>query len=191
MLFKYEIMPRENPPESWYSRNIWSPIIDDYINTDPYLRASRGEVGSQACKDRVNRKRASQGRHGQEAVGNERTSHGLLSDALFHQGSVGYESLELGAMELSRRFGGEFDKKWNEDSRKLIRQMRDMVVRMNKRTKGSESVLRSVQCIGIIAAGKYIPYIFFFPCLCSNRLHISSFSYDLSRRRYLPAVARR
>lgn len=56
-------------------------------------------------------------------------------------------------MEVSRNFKGEFQKKWNDDARKLIRQMRDLIVRMNKSTKGKETILRQLQCVGILAAG--------------------------------------
>ena len=131
--------------EAFYSHRIWEPTIDRLFASR--FLVLRGEYHSVAMQDRLN-----SGRRKAEII-----KPGKMADSLFCDQDYGApRSFEYGASECARTWEGAHSSKWIDDRAKLAILLRDQLVHINKWTYGRPDVLRRVQTIGFLTAGKLI-----------------------------------
>lgn len=128
--------------EDWYSSQIWSPILDKCFLSLPGMSLERKESCCVATALRKNRNRIDT---------TMRAKSGPRLDGIIR--TVEDDSYEYGGLEVARTFRGTSSTKWLDDSRKLIRALRDMLGRLHRLVDGDVEVVGKLQVVGIVTAG--------------------------------------
>jgi hypothetical protein len=122
--------------EGWYQHNIWSPIIDPAFHNSK-INLVRGEGMSTASSDRKNDARCDA----------DRKKIGKKADGIFR---LKGDRLEFGGIEAGRKWEGKNGRKHLQDSKKLSKMLRDMLVQLTKECNGDEQVVRKLQTVGML-----------------------------------------
>ncbi|CAG8715188.1 7630_t:CDS:2, partial [Funneliformis mosseae] len=148
MLFLWD--REENPFDSsklegWYEMNIWGHLID-LIFHDINIDLVRGECMSCASSDRKNIIR----------MINDRKKIGRKRDGVF---KLCKDRLEFGAIEAGRKWEGHNGTKYLNDSLKLNKMMKDMIVQLTTICDWREDLVRKLEVIGILHGANRIQII--------------------------------
>ncbi|PKC14036.1 hypothetical protein RhiirA5_284821 [Rhizophagus irregularis] len=122
--------------EGWYQHNIWSPIIDPIFHNSK-INLVRGEGMSTASSDRKNNK----------SCNTDRKKIGKKGDGIFR---LKGDRLEIGGIEAGRKWEGKNGRKYLQDSLKLGKMLRDMLVQLIKECNGDEQIIRKLQTVGML-----------------------------------------
>ncbi|KAI5836944.1 hypothetical protein DFP73DRAFT_569978 [Morchella snyderi] len=122
--------------ERWYQTHIWTPLIDRLFEYIPDVRFISGECPTVATASRKNPKRQSPG---------SRRNPGCL-----HDGVLKYGDYEIGAVENGGCNITPNTEKWTNDTLKLAKSSRDMIVKYHSLLGGSGS---RIPALGIVTGG--------------------------------------
>jgi len=133
----------EAQSEDWYNMHLWTPVIHAAFLPVQSVVLVPGELVCRASSLLLNQDRC------RTAGPENRQKLGPRIDGIIR--SVHHDQLEFGAIEAGKKFDGTGATKWIEDSNKLRRVLRDMLVRLHGEVD-NDSVKR-VQTVGIITGG--------------------------------------
>ncbi|TGZ76246.1 hypothetical protein EX30DRAFT_266164 [Ascodesmis nigricans] len=162
LLFRHPEALHQQHLELWYDMHIWSRVIDDAFFGSPTFFLERREGICVSTSERRNRYRSTTTT---ATTSSRRTTTTTSSSTRPPRHRLGTHldgilrlthspRTELGAIETARAFTGENSTKWLSDSTKLTRTLHDMLVHLNRETRGDAKVLRKLQTVGIVNAGR-------------------------------------
>lgn len=126
--------------------NVWSNLIDLTFHDIINIYLVRGEGMSCASSDRKNLVRTI----------NDRKKIGRKGDGVFR---LHGNRLEFGAIEAGRKWEGQKGTKYLNDSLKLNKMMKDMIVQLATICDGREDLVRKLEVIGILHGANRIQII--------------------------------